>query len=162
MKKIIAVLILLLASISSSAYAQQVVNINTGVAPYINQTIIPGAGITADIGIRLGALTQVVSTYRSIYGPNTLPVGKVIKVTWPDGTSEKATVVSKTASTMAEPIAGSQRDANGGSAGSGGTGGDGGSNPGGNNGSGGSTPIGGGCYGNCGGPVIIIGDIEEV
>lgn len=160
MKKLIVALTLFLTSISFSAHAQQVININTSGSAYINQTIIPGAGITADLGTRLGALTQVVSTYRSIHGPNSLPVGTVIKVTWPDGTSEKATVISKTASTMAEPIEGTQRDGSGGNAGAGGNGGS-GSPPGGNNGGGGSTPIGSGCYGNCGGKVIV-GDIEKV
>lgn len=95
----------------------QSVSINAGSSPYSQVPAAQGVGIGSIVEIRIAALTALAGMYRATHGVQTLPAGTTFKVTWQDGSSEYATVISLFSSVGVTPIAGTQVAA-------GGTGGD--------------------------------------
>ena len=156
MRKILSALILLFLVLSSPAFAQSSITINTNFAPYNSLSNVQGSGISADIAVRQAGIFQITGAYRLAHGSNSLPKDTIITIIYQDGSSEKAKVTSnlQTGSITAQIIDGSQRDGRDGASGANapGTGGNGGSSV-------GIVGSGGGGSGS-GSTIITIGEIE--
>ena len=76
-------------------------------------TNIVGSTVHNDVMVRTGTGSSVAGQYRGSRGLGSLPIGTVVTVTYPDGTSEQFMIVGLTGSVQAKPIAGTQKDANG-------------------------------------------------
>ena len=131
--------LLLLFGFSTLAFAQTV-SINAGNQPYRS---LPALGSNVGVGsmaeVRIAALTAAASAYRAQFGimaMTKLRIGDRFKLTYKDGTSETAEVVSQTMTEGAVPVPGTQRNADGSLVGS----------TGGSTGGGGGGGTGGGAY----------------
>lgn len=95
-------LILLSALLCGVAIAAGV-SIDGRAAPYSGLSNVSGTGTTSDWEIRNAGLSQASATYRLQHGLSSLPSGSTFTMTWPNSSSEGATIVSATSALGAVP-----------------------------------------------------------
>lgn len=90
--------LIILSLIAFTAVAAAIVTIDGRQAPYKNLTNVSGTSVMEMTEIRIAGLTQAAAQYRILNGPSKLPARTIIKMIWPDVSSENGEVVSPASS----------------------------------------------------------------
>ena len=109
-------LIILLGLFSGAAYSQSI-SITIGQGIYAAYGVGTGLGeqtVYTDAESRAANLSSATGMYRSTHGPDSLPIGTLVKVTYTDGSTETFVVIGTNLYTkQARPVDGTQKDKDG-------------------------------------------------